>query len=283
MSKKSDSSSAALRAFGILETVARSDRPIAMSDVVEAHGLPKATVFRLLSLLEDAGLVLREPRAKSYTAGPRLTRLALDVMLNSSVRLVRHGILQRVADETGETCNLTMVDGTEVMYIDRVESQSPLRIDLKPGSRVPLHCTASGKLFLSQLPRAKRRTILQSIALKRLTAHTITHPDLLEAELDRIRASRVSLDNEEYLDGLVCVAVPVMDGSGRDIASLAIQAPIARMTLARAMEHVPMLRTAAAAIAATFDPSAFEDKAAVAPSPGPRTTKRGASEQPEWA
>ena len=254
-----------------------------MHDIVEAHGLPKATVFRLLTLLEGSGLVLREPRARSYTAGPRLTRLALDIMLNSSVRLARHGILQRVADESGETCNLTIVDGTEVVYIDRVESQSPLRVDLKPGSRVPLHCSASGKLFLSQLPRAKRRTILESIALKRFTDNTITHPDLLEAELDRIHASRVSLDNEEYLAGLVCIAVPVTDRNGRAIASLAIQAPIARMTPVRAMEFAPMLRTAAAAMAASFDPPEVVIDADVSPLSVPKATKRAASEKQESA
>lgn len=253
MSKAIESSSAALRAFAVLEAVVAADRPIAMSEIVDKLDLPKPTVFRLLATLETAGLVLREPREKHYSVGPRLARFGLEIMINNSLRLLRHGILQGVAQETGETCNLTMIDGTEVVYLDRVESQWPLRIDLKPGSRVPLHCSASGKLFLSQLAREKRRSILETLTLKRYTDNTITHIDVLDAELDRIQVSQVSLDNEEYLTGLMCIAVPVPDSSGRSVASLAVQAPIARLTASRAMEYVPTLRRAALAMAETFD------------------------------
>lgn len=260
MDKATDSSSAALRAFGILVTVVQADRPLALGEIVNAMGLPKPTVFRLLALLESAGLVLREPRDKYYSVGTRLAQFALEIMMNNSVRLLRHGILQRIAEEIGETCNLTMVDGTEVVYVDRVESDWPLKIDLRPGSRVPLHCSASGKLFLSALSRSKRRTILESLTLKRFTDNTITHLDMLEAELDRIHASQVSLDNEEYLAGLMCIAVPVLDSSGRSVASLAVQAPIARLTPIRAMEYVPMLTRAATAMAATFDVIELENR-----------------------
>jgi len=274
MVRASASSSAALRAFGVLETIVRADRPIAMSEIVEERGLPKPTIFRLLAILQSAGLVLREPRNKLYTVGPRLARFGLEVMMNNSVRLMRHAILQRVADETGETCNLTMVDGTDVVYVDRVESQWPLRIDLKPGSRAPMHCSASGKLYLSQLPRSRRRALLESLTLKRFTDNTITHIDMLDAELDRIQASEVALDNEESLAGLICVAVPVRDGSGRSVASLAVQAPVARLTAIRAMEHVPVLKRAAAAMAATFETVEANGKTPADPAPTRRAAAR---------
>lgn len=258
-----DSSSAALRAFAVLEAIVRADRPITMSEIVERLGLPKPTVFRVLATLEGAGLVAREPGGKAYTAGGRLARFGLEIMMNNSVRMERRVILQRVAEETGETCNLTVLDGNEVVYVDRVEARWPLRVDLQPGSRVPLHCSASGKLFLSQLPRQKRRTLLENLTLTRCTDKTLTHIDVLEAELDRIHANRVSLDNEEYLTGLICIAVPVTDENGRFAASLAVQAPAARMPVARAMEHVPALRSAAAAMAATFQLEPEEKKAPV--------------------
>lgn len=253
MKEQMDSSSAALRAFGVLEVIVRTDRPISMTEIVEKMDLPKPTVFRILNTIERAGLVLREPNSKAYTVGHRLARFGLDIMMNNSVQMARHAILQRIADEIGETCNLTMLDGSEVVYIDRVESRWPLKVDLQPGSRVPLHCSASGKLFLSYLPRTKRRAMLENLALERVTDKTVTHIDLLEAELDRIQANQVSIDNEEYLAGLICVAVPVFDSGGRIAASLAVQAPIARLPLVRAMEHVPVLRQAAEAMAATFE------------------------------
>lgn len=253
MKEQVDSSSAALRSFGALEVIVKADRPMSMTEIVEAMGLPKPTVFRILNTLEGAGLVLREPGGKAYTVGHRLARFGLDIMMNNSVQMARHAILQRISDETGETCNLTMLEGSDVVYIDRVESRWPLKVDLQPGSRVPLHCSASGKLFLSYLPRSKRRAMLENLVLTRVTDKTITHIDLLEAELDRIQANQVSIDNEEYLAGLICVAVPVFDSSGRIAASLAVQAPIARLPLARAMEQVPALRSAAEAMAATFE------------------------------
>ncbi len=252
MKRAPDPSSAALRAFAILETVVGADRPIAMSEIVDAHALPKPTVFRLLATLEEAGLVAREPVDKGYSTGPRLAQLGLAVMTNQTVRRQRRAILQRVSDETGETCNLTMVDGIDVVYLDRVDSQWPLRIDLKPGSRVPLHCSASGKLFLSHLPRAKRSALIDSLSLVRCTEHTITRREALEAEVERIRKTGVGIDNEEFLTGLICVAVPVADASGRHLATVALQAPSARLTLDRAMECVPIMRRAAEAMAGTF-------------------------------
>jgi DNA-binding IclR family transcriptional regulator len=245
-------SSSALRAFAVLETVVRADRPLAMTEIVATHQLPKPTVFRLLATLESAGLVVREPVARAYSMGPRLAELGLAVMTSQSLRSRRRAILRRVAEETGETCNLTTVDGIDVVYLDRIESQWPLRIDLKPGSRVPLHCSASGKLFLSQLPGARRRVLLKSLPLKRHTDNTIIRADLLEAELDRTRKSRVGIDNEEFMAGLICVAVPVVDATERHIASIAVQAPLARLTASRALDYVPVMRRAAAEIAASF-------------------------------
>ncbi|MBI2312688.1 MAG: IclR family transcriptional regulator [Betaproteobacteria bacterium] len=253
MAKKSESSSATLRAFLILEHIVGADRPVSMTEVMDRVGLPKPTVYRILTLLEAAGLLVREPDGKSYTVGPRLARFGLAVMMNGTVRAQRHAILQRLVDEVGETCNLTMQDGGEVVYLDRVDSPWPLRIDLKPGSRVPLHASASGKLFLARLPRGRRRALLANLALTRFTDNTITDAGLLEAELDRVRNHQVAVDNEEYLAGLVCVAVPVLGRDERVLASLAVQAPVARLSVTRAMDHVPALRRAAQAMAATFD------------------------------
>jgi DNA-binding IclR family transcriptional regulator len=173
-------------------------------------------------------------------------------MLNSSVRTMRHGILAHVAGEIGETCNITMLDANEIIYIDRVQTQWQLKIDLQPGTRVPLHCSASGKLLISNMPRPKRRTLLENLTLTRYTDNTIIDIDLLESELDRIRDTRIGLDNEEYLNGLVCIAVPIIDASGKMLAALAVQAPTARLTIMRAMDYLPNLRRAAEAMAATY-------------------------------
>jgi DNA-binding IclR family transcriptional regulator len=247
-----DTASATLRAFAVLETIVFADHPVSLTEAMAAVGLPKPTVHRILTLLEHAGLLAQEPGGKRYTLGARLSRLGLKVMMNSSLRGARRAILQRLVDEIGETCNFTMLEGGEVVYLDRVETASPLRVNLQPGSHVPLHCTASGKLFLAMLPRAQRNRLLAHLPLTAHTQNTFTERAALEQELARIRRERISTDNEEYLAGLVCVAVPVTDKDGRTCASVAVHAPAARMPLERGLQHLPTLRRAAQALAATL-------------------------------
>jgi DNA-binding IclR family transcriptional regulator len=251
-----DSASATLRAFAVIESVVAADRPISLTEVMAAVALPKPTAHRILALLERAGLIAHEPDGKRYIVGPRLARLGSDVLMHSSLRGARRAILHRLVDEVGETCNFTMLDGDEVIYLDRVETASPLRVNLQPGSHVPLHCTASGKLFLAMLPRAQRNRLLDQLQLTPYTANTLIGRKSLEQVLERIRRDRISTDDEEYLTGLVCVAVPITDAKGRTCASVAVHAPVARMPLERALQHLPTLRRAAEALAATLSDNA---------------------------
>lgn len=252
MGAKQDTSAAALRAFAILETVAGAGRPVSMTDVMEAVGLPKPTVYRLLTLLEHAMLVQREPSSKRYSIGPRASRFALDALTNSATRGARHAILQSLVDDIGETCNFTILDGAEVVYLDRVETAWPLRMNLQTGSRVPLHCSASGKLLLAHLPKAARERLLERLPLERFTDSTITARTTLDRELERIRAAGCATDNEEYIAGLVCVAVPVRIARGRVAAAVAVHAPTSRLPLAEALKHLPELKRAADALSETL-------------------------------
>jgi IclR family acetate operon transcriptional repressor len=252
MATKIDRVSPLLRAFALLEHIVAADAPISLGDATAAVKLPKPTVYRMLAALEEAGLVAREPEGRRIGAGPRLARLALDVLRNGVARGPRRAILRQLVSEVAETCNLTIIDGSEVVYLDRVESAWPLRMTLQPGSRVPLHCTASGKLLLALLPAGRRKRVVDALPLPCFTDQTIVDRRRLVDELARIRRDGVATDNEEYLAGLVCVAVPVLARDGRAIASVAVHAPVARMPLAAALAHVPTLRRAAAALGTTF-------------------------------
>lgn len=174
-------------------------------------------------------MLARDPMARGVTVGPRLARLALNALLASSEDGPRRRILRSVVDEAGETCTLTVMDGDEVLCLDRVESTNPLQVQLYAGSRVPLHCTASGKLFLAFLAKAKRRKLLHAVALKPHTGNTIVELPALENELDGIRKAKLSIDNEEYLPGLAAMAVPIFDARGTVCAALSLNAPAARM------------------------------------------------------
>jgi DNA-binding IclR family transcriptional regulator len=141
----------------------------------------------------------------------------------------------------------------EIVYLDRVEVEHwPLRLQFRPGSRVPLHCSAIGKVFLALTPGARRRRLLESLELRRFTPATITSRAQLEAELKQIRKEQVSFDREEYLVGVVCMAVPVLGRHREALAAIAIQAPEARMNVGAAREHLSTMRRAAEELAETF-------------------------------
>jgi IclR family acetate operon transcriptional repressor len=164
-----------------------------------------------------------------------------------------HIVLQRLVRTFNETCNIGTLLNGEVVYLDRVEAEDwPLRLHYTSGSRVPLHCSAIGKLFLALAPAARRQRLLQSLELRRFTDNTITERTRLEAELRQIRKEQVSFDREEYLVGVVCMAVPVVGRNGETLAALAIQAPEARMNEKIARNHLPTLRRAAGELAEIF-------------------------------
>jgi len=253
-SDSSNTQSVVLRAVALLAAVATRGEAVPLGAIAEATRLPKPTAYRLLRELADGGWIVREPvGAGGFSPGPRLERLALSLMEHGGSRTVRHSILARLVAELGETCNVTVLDGAQVLYRDRVESPSPLRAHLQPGSRVPLHCTASGKLFLAELPKRRRDRLLEQIRFDRLTDHTLTDRAALEAQLHCIRKQRFAVDNEEYVAGLVCVAVPIPDSRGKTIAAVAVQAPVSRLPSDRAATALPALQRAATALAATFE------------------------------
>src|SRR5688572_4021116 len=181
------------RALDLLETVSRSGRSLALAELEAMLDLPKPTVHRLCQRLESEGYLMREPGGRRYTVGRRLLRLGFDVM-RSGATFDRHAILESLVNQIGETCNFTALAGHEVVYLDRVEARWPLRLHLEPGSRVPLHCTASGKLFLSAMPATRRRRLIDALDLSALTPNTLTRRDDLEKEFKAISVQGYSLD-----------------------------------------------------------------------------------------
>ena len=242
-----------LRLLELLDQLARQSKPMALPEVVALTGWPKPTVPRMLALLDGGGWLVRAPDGRRYAMASRLLRLAESVLSNSTQQGVRHAVLRQLVSEVGESCNLTALSGAEVVYLDRVEAAFPLRLELRPGTRVPAHCSASGKLFLAWMAARQRRALLDGLTLTRYTAHTLTERKALESELDAIRRDGYSVDAEEFVEGLVCVAVPVFAPGHRKVrCALALQAPAARMTLVQARLQLPRLQVAAQALARTL-------------------------------
>lgn len=245
--------SAVLRAIRILEVLSEHDRPPQLAEIAHSVGLPKPTVLRILGTLEHAGIVAREPDTKRYGFAERLNRFAGQVLLGSPSRSSRRAILEELVEEIGETCNLTIPNGNSVLYLDRVETAWPLRIQLGAGSRVPLYASASGKIFLASMPKRSRDRFLTHTPLISHTTNTLTDAKRLNTEFNAIRERGYSIDNEEYLPGICCIAVPVRNADGKVVAGLAVQALMTRMRPEQGLEYLSALRQAAEAITATID------------------------------
>jgi IclR family transcriptional regulator, acetate operon repressor len=228
-----------------VEAIALSPEPLTLEGIAAATRIPKPSLHRFINALVESRVLLREAHGKAYSAGERLSAMAAGVLSHSALHDERRSILRSLVDQIGETCNFTTLDVHDVVYVDRVEASWPLRVHLQPGSRVPIHCTSSGKLFLAHMPAQKRRRLLYAAALKRYTSKTITDPARLEAELRRIRKTKISTDDEGYLAGLISVAVPVSGNKRRIIGTVAVHAPTARMSLKQALAHIGLLKRAA--------------------------------------
>ena len=217
-----------LRLLKILEEVARRGASVRPSDLVEVLGLPKPTVHRLLQTAEAEGYLQRDLDGRAYGIGARLRGLAVDTLAAKHLRLARYAILKAVSEEIGETCNLATADRDGMTYLERVETTWPLRIQLPVGTKVPFHCTASGKLYLSTLPQKLLAGFLTAGPLDRKTAKTLTDAEALHRELERTAQRGFATDDEEFMEGMSAVAVPVPDQKGRLLATLSVHAPIQR-------------------------------------------------------
>lgn len=234
-----------LRTLLILEVLGKSDHALTATQINDAIGLPKQTVHRLCSTLEENGFIIRVGGSKKYQVARRLRELGAGLLFNSRDHIARHQILSDVAREVGETVNYVVPEESGMRYLDRMETDWAFRIQLPVGSNVPFHCTASGKCFLASLPRKKRETFVASLTLEKMTQRTHVAPDTLLTELRDIRKRGYALDQEEFLDGMVAIAVPVTDEDGRFVSSVAFHGPTQRLTVEHLKSHQHHLENAA--------------------------------------
>ncbi len=213
------------RVLDILDTVASSTKPLSATDINEVLNLPKATAHRLCAKLEARGYLLKRIDGKSYQPGNRLFDIAVGVLANSRFGATRQAILTELSEKIGETCNIAYPDGLCMAYSDRVETNAPLRLQFSIGMRVPLYCTASGKLYLSTLPKSRRKAVINKLKLEVRAKNTITNPDMLLAEIDNIERQQVSIDNQELYDDIIAIAAPITDKQGRFYSSLSNSGP----------------------------------------------------------
>ena len=233
--------SALNKALTVMELVTAHPQAVGLPELTAKIGLPRQSVHRILRQLEEQGLLIRDPANDRFSVGPRLSRLAIAALFSENHHLPTRAELTDVVKRTGESCNIGVLDGLDFVYLDRIETEQALRFHLEAGTHVPAHCTSGGKVLLAHLPELVRRDLLRSVKLKRYSDNTIIDPNGLEEELAEIRERGYSTNDEEWVAGVVGVAVPVVDSTGRAIAALACHAPVARTSLAKLESFVPII------------------------------------------
>jgi DNA-binding IclR family transcriptional regulator len=241
-----------LRALRILETLAQSGRAMSPTEIGAEIGLPKATIHRLCTTLEDEGFLIREPHDGRLRPARRTREFAAGLQAAARIDISRHLVLKSVAMKIGETCNLVVTGASGMSYLDRVDTPWPLRFQLPVGTEVPFHCTASGKLFLSTYGAQALDTVLASLDLTPEGPNCATTPQALRQKLDQVREAGYSWDDEEFMAGMIAFAVPIRDPGGRFVAALAFHAPMQRTSLEAGRKHVATLLEGAARMEALF-------------------------------
>lgn len=241
------------RVLDILEAIASADRPLSPTEIAEQLDIPKASAHRLCATLEEHDYLKIRLNGRGLQAGHRLNQLALGILSASPLQAQRRAILSELSAEIGETCNIAIPDGIEMIYYDRVETRWPVRVSLQIGSRVPASSTASGKMYLSTLSDIKRERMLANIQLKAYTPNSHVCHSALRDELDIIAQRGYSLDNEEFIEGVVAMAVPILDLNGRLYATLSFHAPCMRVPFSSLSGFLPQLRAASNRLGALLD------------------------------
>jgi IclR family acetate operon transcriptional repressor len=238
------------RAFGLIERLAAGSGALGLSSLAEVTGLPLPTIHRLVRTLVQLGYVRQEP-SRRYALGPRL--IALGEAASRSLGDWSASHLKALALETGESANLAVLEGSDVLYVAQVAGRHSMRIFTEPGRRVLPHCTAVGKAMMAELPEAQVRALLGRTGMPRYTPTTITEPDELFAELAKIRERGYAVDEGEQEVGVRCVAAKVPGAPG--LVAVSVSGPLARMTDEVLAKIAPSVLRTAAAIGVELQPS----------------------------
>jgi len=235
------------KALEVLDLIAHSPRPLRFTDVLNQLDQPRGTLHRQISnLLEERLLDMNEDG--SYTAGIRLLKLAAKAWSQNSFRSIAEPHVRKLHEATGETVHLGLLNGIEVVYLDKLESNQTVRMHSQVGNASPLYCTGIGKAMMALLPQHIAEERAQQFEFKRHTPTTLYTPELLLAEIGEIRKTGISHDREEHEPGIRCVASALGNFDRGTIAGISVTAPAYRIPEETIREWEVKVRETAQAI-----------------------------------
>lgn len=228
------------RGIVILKALARGDG-MSLTELSEATGQSPATVYRALQTLDGHGMAEFDPASQLWTVGPEAFRIGSAFLMRTNLVEQARGVMRELTAATGETSNLAIADGAEVVFLSQVETHEPIRAFFRPGTRGPIHASGIGKALLAFAPQR----IVRLGALAAYTARTVTDPGRLAAEMAETRARGWAIDDEERTEGMRCIAAPIFNEFREATAGVSISGPTVRVTHARAEELGRQVREAA--------------------------------------
>ncbi|MBN1226302.1 MAG: IclR family transcriptional regulator [Deltaproteobacteria bacterium] len=233
MNKEKDKSYIGSLAKGmdVLSLVVHSKTVLGITEISRVLNLSIGSVQRVTNTLQKLGYLRKDENKQGYVLGYKAWGLGLSIIKDIDLKRVAHPYLQELSQEIGETVNLAILDGWDIVYVDRIKTEQIININLSIGSRLPVYCTSMGKSLLAFLPDNEISKILDAIDIKPITPNTITDKSRLLEELQQVRQRGFSLNDRELEIGLRSVAAPVRDESKRVIAAVNIAVPSTRITL----------------------------------------------------
>lgn len=239
----------------LLDAIAQHGNDASLKILSAETGLHPSTAFRILASLSEQGFVERTDKG-NYQLGVKLMQLGSRVSASVDIRKVALPIMEKLRDELGETINLTMREGDEVVYIERSVAKRMMKVEQVIGSRAPLHVTAVGKLMLGEQGEAACRSYAKRSKLPAYTSNTCSTLAALLPECLAVTKRGYALDNEEAELGVGCIGTLVRDASGQVVAGLSVSAPIER----RRDEWIPLIVQAGAQLSIQLGYHAEEQK-----------------------
>lgn len=235
------------RGMAVLEVLSQAERPLNLTEIAEAVGLNKVTVSRFCYTWVRLGY-LHKTADKYYFLAPKMLALGYAALSRMDIRQVGEPYLQDLSRRLGETVNMAVRDGQEILYVDRYVTEPIMKHPLHIGARLPIHCTSMGKAIMAFLPDMEREELLQNLPFYALTHRTITSPEAFRHELELVRSRGYAVNDEELSVGLRSIAVPVLK-KGYPLAAVNVAVPTTRYTVDELVAQcLPPLRETAQTI-----------------------------------
>jgi IclR family acetate operon transcriptional repressor len=229
------------RGLSLLEALARAEGGLTLTDLAQRVQLAPSTAHRLLATLEKMGYVYQGGEMGRWYIGLQAFTVGTSFLANRDFVAQSHPYMRRLMEQSGETANLGIIDGTEAVFIDQVQCREMMRTIVKLGSRVPLHASGVGKAIFAALPDDQIDAILKVKGLPRITANTITSPETMWASVRVIRQRGWSFDDEEHALGTRCVAAPIYDEHADVLGAISLAGPSSRLPDERIKQLGPVV------------------------------------------